>query len=222
MKLATNRLSLRLAHLAAIGVLSVLTLVAQTAAAQNWTTRTVGGNGAGAVVKNGATVTQAAAAAMPDPSGGQASQDTNAVNMPGTLSAAVASSVTAGQGGIDGLASAQTVSSAANVNILNGLITADRVVGISSVIAGGNKLSAGSEGSGISNLVINGVSMGSGDYQPAPNTRVNLPGGAWAILNEQVQSGHGSQGLSLTVNMIHVYTSTGEIIVGSATSSISS
>jgi hypothetical protein len=67
----------------------------------------------------------------------------------------------------------------------------------------------------------------------APNTRVNLPGVGYAILNEQVPAGDGVTSAGLKVNMIHVYlqsltggilggvlTTTGEIIVASATSSV--
>jgi hypothetical protein len=37
-----------------------------------------------------------------------------------------------------------------------------------------------------------------------------------------VQSGHGAQSLTITVNVIHVYTASGEIIVGSSTSTVAS
>ena len=75
----------------------------------------------------------------------------------------------------------------------------------------------------------------------SPNTRVDLPGVGYAILNEQVPAGDGVTSAGLTVNMIHVYLqslvggilnpltglisggslqTTGEIIVGSAASSV--
>jgi hypothetical protein len=69
---------------------------------------------------------------------------------------------------------------------------------------------------------VNGVPLGSGDYLPAPNTRVDLPGVGYAVLNEQIASGASG----ITVNMIHVVLrnaltglTTGEIIVASASSS---
>ena len=77
------------------------------------------------------------------------------------------------------------------------------------------------DGSSLSNLVVNGVQIS----DPAPNTRVDLPGVGYAVLNEQITSAGG-----ITVNMIHVvlqqqtplggYVTTGNIIVGSATSSV--
>ena len=109
-----------------------------------------------------------------------------------------------------------------NVNILGGLITADGVVAMSSSTVGNSN----AEGSSLANLVVNGVSLG----DPAPNTRVELPGVGYVVLNEQVSMSGG-----ITVNMIHVvlqqpvlgvfggvtgYQTTGDIIVGSASSSV--
>ena len=108
------------------------------------------------------------------------------------------------------------------VNILNGLITADGVVAMASSTVG----SADAEGSSLSNLVVNGVSLS----DPAPNTRVDLPGTGYVVLNEQIPTSGG-----ITVNMIHVvlqqpvldllggvtgYQTVGNIIVGSASSSM--
>ena len=70
---------------------------------------------------------------------------------------------------------------------------------------------------------------------PAPNTRVDLPGVGYAVLNEQSLTGDGVTTSGITVNMIHVvlqqpilgflgqvigYQTVGNIIVGSATSSV--
>jgi hypothetical protein len=108
------------------------------------------------------------------------------------------------------------------VSILNGLITADGVVAMtSSTIENRN-----AEGSSLANLVVNGVQVS----DPAPNTRLNLPGVGYVVLNEQIATVGG-----ITVNMIHVvlqqpvlgvlggvtgYRTTGNIIVGSASSSV--
>ena len=74
--------------------------------------------------------------------------------------------------------------------------------------------------------IVNGVSVD----DPAPNTRLDLPGVGYVVLNEQVPTSGG-----ITVNMIHVvlqqpvlgvlggvtgYQTTGDIIVGSASSSV--
>ncbi len=108
------------------------------------------------------------------------------------------------------------------VNILNGLITADGVVAMASSTADNSD----AEGSSLANLVVNGTQVD----DPAPNTRLDLPGVGYVVLNEQIPTGGG-----ITVNMIHVvlqqpllgvlggvtgYQTTGEIIVGSASSSV--
>lgn len=73
----------------------------------------------------------------------------------------------------------------------------------------------------------------------APNTRINLPGVGYVVLNEQLRSGDGWSSSGIAVNMIHVVlqsvtggsctilgclpgvlTTTGEIIVGSASSGV--
>ena len=120
--------------------------------------------------------------------------------------------------------SAESNTTLENVNLLGGLITADGVTALaSSALANGAAVSD-AEGSELVNLVVNGVSMGS---DVAPNTRVDLPGVGYAVLNEQIPSGDGVTSSGLTVNMIHVVlldaltgAQTGEIIVGSATSSV--
>jgi hypothetical protein len=102
------------------------------------------------------------------------------------------------------------------VQILGGLITADGVVAMTTSAGG----SSDTEGSSLANLVVNGVQFA----DPAPNTRVNLPGVGYVLLNEQRPTSGG-----ITVNMIHVVlqqstlagvVTTGNIIVGSATSSV--
>ena len=61
----------------------------------------------------------------------------------------------------------------------------------------------------------------------APNTRMDLPGVGYVVLNEQTVTGDGISSSSMTVNMIHVYlrdaltgVTTGEIVVGSAQSAV--
>jgi hypothetical protein len=110
------------------------------------------------------------------------------------------------------------------VNILNGLITADEVV--ANVMSSASQSGAFSDaaGSTFTNLTVAGRSL-SGDQAVAPNTNVSLPGVGYVVLNEQIPSGDGVTSSGLTVNMIHVYLqsllgSAGEIIVGSATSSV--
>jgi len=103
-----------------------------------------------------------------------------------------------------------------SVSVLNGLITADGVVAVASSTVGNSN----AEGSSLANLVVNGVQVA----DPAPNTRVNLPGVGYVVLNEQLATAEG-----ITVNMIHVVLqqqvlgvsrTTGNIIVGSASSGV--
>jgi len=91
----------------------------------------------------------------------------------------------------------------------------------------------------LTNLAIAGVGSLAGDQPVAPNTNISLPGVGYVVLNEQIPSGDGVSSSGLTVNMIHVYlqsviggvctplgclpgtvTKTGEIIVGSASSTV--
>ena len=103
-----------------------------------------------------------------------------------------------------------------SVSVLNGLITADGVVAMATSTSG----SSNAEGSSLANLVVNGVQVS----DPAPNTRLDLPGVGYVVLNEQIATAGG-----ITVNMIHVVLqqqvlgvsqTTGDIIVGSASSSV--
>ena len=166
--------------------------------------------------------------------GAEADAAGSALNVVGALSSDFLNSITSGEIGT-AEAGAQSTSSAASVNILNGLITADEVVAnvMSSASQGGALSSA--DGSTFTNLVIAGVGSLSGDQPVAPNTNIPLPGVGYVVLNEQIPSGDGVTSSGLTVNMIHVfeqspilgllgqvlgYQTVGEIIVGSASSSV--
>lgn len=203
----------RITQLLGVGLL----WVAVPLAAQKNANRTVNGSSVALSVKSNGATQQFAVAWMPA-GGGQASDDA-AMVANGQASTASAAAVTAGEADADGLGSQQSVATAANVNLLNGMISADKVVGIASVTSNGNKTAGDYDGSVITNLVVNGTLVSGGDYTPAPNTRMDIPGG-YVVLNEQTTNGRG-KGMSVSVNMIHVYLTTGdEIVVGSASSSI--
>lgn len=117
------------------------------------------------------------------------------------------------------------------VSLLDGLITADGVVAMATSTAGDNGLGSSADGSSLGNLVVAGTEVS----DAAPNTRMNLPGVGYVLLNEQRPTGDGVTTSGLTVNMIHVvlqqpilgllgqvigYKTVGNIIVGSATSSV--
>jgi hypothetical protein len=174
--------------------------------------------------------------------GAEADAEGGALSVAGALSSDFLNSITSGEIGT-AEAGAQSTASAASVNILNGLITADEVVANVMSSAGQSGAFSNADGSTFTNLAIAGVGSLAGDQPVAPNTNISLPGVGYVVLNEQIPSGDGVSSSGLTVNMIHVYLqslvggvlnpltgqiiggtlqTTGEIIVGSATSSVAS
>src|SRR2546425_323396 len=171
--------------------------------------------------------------------GAMADAEGSALNVAGALSSDFLNSITSGEIGA-AETGAQSTASAASVNILNGLITADEVLANVMSSAAQDGAFSNADGSTFTNLAIAGVGSLSGDSPLAPNTNISLPGVGYVVLNEQIPSGDGVTSSGLTVNMIHVYlqsltggscvplvgclpgvlTTTGEIIVGSATSSV--
>src|SRR6058998_2276975 len=174
--------------------------------------------------------------------GAEADAEGGALSVAGALSSDFLNSITSGEIGT-AESGAQSTASAASINILNGLITADEAIAnvMSSVTPSGAVSNA--DGSTFTNLVVAGVPVTSGDGPVAPNTNISLPGVGYVVLNEQIPSGDGVTSSGLTVNMIHVYLqnlvggilnpltgqiiggtlqTTGEIIVGSATSRVAS
>jgi hypothetical protein len=182
-------------------------------AAQSWATPT--GTAYAALVRDGGSNQWVASATLPATGEAGIAEASGALIL-GKLMTGTAASVASGTSSTD-RTGVQSVATVVNVNILNGKITASRVLAISMLSQERNRSIAESDGSTIEGLTVNGVAMGS----PAANTRVELPGVGYAILNEQI-TGKG-RGVAFTVNMIHVYMSNGgEIIVGSATASTGS
>jgi hypothetical protein len=196
-------------------ILSALGLIAGALEAQT----SVSGQALGAAVRTRTTNLQSGQVTLPA-GGGFVSADVDALSAPEVSVDALTTITT---GATDTQAStAQSTAHLENVNVLSGLITAETVIAATSSwvsgAAGRNTL-----GSTFTNLVVNGVPVASGDYLPAPNTRVNLPGVGYAVLNEQTASGASG----IMVNMIHVVLqdaltglTIGEIIVASASSSV--
>ena len=168
-----------------------------------------------------ATVNQKSPAAVLPSDGSLAQNQASDVTV-GTFVTAHDAFATATGASDDALSNAVSSATLGTVSILNGLITADGVVAMASSTVGNSN----AEGSSLGNLVVNGVQLD----DPAPNTRVNLPGVGYVVLNEQIPTSGG-----ITVNMIHVvlqqavigvlggvtgYRTIGDIIVGSATSSV--
>lgn len=176
-----------------------------------------------AVAVRTATVNQKTASAVMPADGGMVQDQASEVSIANLVTAQDAFAIASG-GGSDGQYSdAMSSATLGSVRILEGLITADGVVALASSTVGNSDAA----GSSLANLVVNGVGMD----DPAPNTRVNLPGVGYVVLNEQIQSSDGG----ITVNMIHVVLqqpivgvlgavvgmeTTGEIIVGSASAKV--
>lgn len=120
-------------------------------------------------------------------------------------------------------ATSQSRSTAQDVTILDGVIKAQTVVAMANSASNGATAASNSDGSSLVGLVVNGTPI---TGSVAPNTRIDLPGIGTVTLNEQSLSGDGVTSSGLKVNMIHVLLkdsltgliTTGEIIVGSATS----
>jgi hypothetical protein len=220
--------------LAALGLVGGLTAgFAATGVAQS-----VAGQAYGTYVNTpAATSGQSPLAVLPALSGtdgAEADAEGSALSVANTLSSDFLNAITSGALGT-AETGAQSTASAADLNILNGLITADEVVAnvVSSSTANGAVSNA--DGSTFANLVVAGVPITSGDAPVAPNTNITLPGVGYVVLNEQIPTGDGVTSSGMTVNMIHVFEQTpilgllgqvlgyqtlGEIIVGSATSSV--
>jgi hypothetical protein len=193
-----------------LGALAMATIAIGSAQSQGWRGPT--GTAQAARVSTGGVTTTFAASSLPS-GGGIDKADEPSTGVNGLLSTGSATSVTSGTVSSDMLG-AQGVATAADVNILNGRITASRVIAIALVSEVGNRKSVDGDGTNATGLTIDGVSYSS---SLAPNTRVELPGAGYAVLNEQLR-GRG-RGISLTVNMIHVYLTNGsEIVVASVTS----
>jgi len=182
----------------------------------------VAGQATAARVKTAAAGSQTFAAATLPQTGGMEQAEVDVAGVTNTFGAEGLTSITTGQ--IDaGVVSATATAEAAKVNILNGLVSAKAVLALSTSFANGTRAAAESDGSTLLNLVVAGVSYADG--APNPNTRVELPGVGYVVLNEQISRGDGVHSVGLTVNMIHVYLidpltggSAGEIVVGTATS----
>ncbi len=152
--------------------------------------------------------------------GGMASDFLLRVSVPDTLTATTLFVWTAGAVGGNS-ASAESIASVENVNILGGLITGQIVVAMSSSTSNGSAASSSPDGSTFIGLVVNGTAI---NVLPQANTTISLPGVGWVTLNEQIFSGDGVHTSALTVNMIHVHLNgalgTGDIIVSSAHSDV--
>lgn len=215
---SNHRVANRAGHLIALLLVSgALSIPVKAAWGQS-----VAGQATAARVTTAAAGSQTFAGATLPQAGGMEQAEVDTAGVANTLGAAGLTSITTGQ--IDeGLVSVTATAEAADVNILNGLIAAKGVLALATSYANETQAAAESDGSTLLSLVIAGVPYADG--APDPNTRVDLPGVGYVVLNEQIASGDGVRSAGLTVNMIHVYlidpvtgVSTGEIVVAAATS----
>lgn len=219
----------RLMNSRSVGVVvaGLLWTVVATASAS---AQTVSGEAFGAYVAT-STVSQGKTSLATLPSvapgdGAMASAESEALSVPNALESELLTSVATGAVGSDGV-SAQSVATVADVNILNGMITATRVIGVASSYYDGATAASNATGSTFEDLRVNGVAVTVGDAAIAPNTRIALPSAGYVVLNEQTYTGDGVSSSGVSLNMIHVVlqdaatgATTGEIVVGGASSSV--
>ena len=194
-----------------------LTLLAGSAAAQSVT-----GKAFGTYANLAGVQSQSPVASLPS-TGGMATGQADAFSVAGAVDGHWLNAVTTGA--VDNKKTgAQSTSEVENVSTAGGAITADIVTAVATSYLGQFTGGSDATGSGFTNLVVNGVAV---TADVAPNTRVDIPGVGYAILNEQVPSGDGVTSWGMTVNMIHVVLqdaltglTTGEIVIGSASSSV--
>jgi hypothetical protein len=193
-----------------------LTLLAGAVQAQSVT-----GKAFGTYANVAGIVSQSPVANLPT-TGGLATGQTDAFSVEGLAGGELLNAVTTGA--VDNKKSgAQSTSEVENVSAAGGAITAGIVTAVATAffdeVSGGGDAS----GSGFTDLVVNGVPV---TTDVAPNTRVDLAGVGYAILNEQIPSGNGVTSWGMTVNMIHVVLlnflgqKTGDVIIGSASSAV--
>jgi hypothetical protein len=149
-----------------------------------------------------------------------------AVNVPPVLTTGTIDNTVAASAGLNG-GSSTAKSSVQNVSLLGGtLATASAVNAVSKVSYTVGSGFSFSNNSSLLNLTILGLQV----TAPAPNTRIDIPGLGYVIVNEQtrtVKSNFATQ----TVNMIHLYVtvpgnvfglvSGTQVIVGHASAGIS-
>src|SRR5581483_4397211 len=131
--------------------------------------------------------------------GEQASNSTASVNVEGFLATGAIETTAESLALSDGVAS-RASADVHDATVLGGLITADEVRAVSETSRDGSGFHTDATGSSFVNLVVAGDPIGA---TPDPNTRIDLEGIGYVVLNEQ-HARVGSSTASLGVNMIHV------------------
>lgn len=104
---------------------------------------------------------------------------------------------------------AQAQANTSSISLLGGLVAAQQITAVATTTINSNgTFTVSAAGSNFSNLTILGLPY---NGNVAPNTRVNLPLLGYVVLNEQISS-IGSSTASMTVNMIHVHVTVGNLL----------
>jgi hypothetical protein len=97
-------------------------------------------------------------------------------------------------------ATGRSSSTAKDLRMLNGAITATSVKGMSNVVADPNSIAVNDNGSSFLDLSVLGQALG----QPAQNTRIDLPHLGYVLIREVITNGT-DQHKAILVNMIHAF-----------------
>jgi len=195
------------ASLIAICLAAVLSVIPAVSFAQGTTTFSGEAVGLKASVV-GVSLDLADTGPLPS-SGGSLNTSLASVNVAGIASADTLKSSTSGSGG-----TSQSQSTLADVNLLNGLVTATAVKSNTSATCSGGQASV-SGNAQLAGLTVAGQSI----LASNPNLSISLPGGITVIINEQTSSSGGNAG-SITVNALHVTGPSLDMVVASAHSDI--
>jgi hypothetical protein len=148
--------------------------------------------------------------------GGSAQGQALGLNVATLLSSGTVTSTTAGSI-TPNLATSQSVSVVEQLDLLNGVITADAVQAQVQCAGNGTTANCSAAGSTLANLRVAALVL---NLVPPPNTVIPLPLIGSLRLNEQITTGNGVTTRAMTVNLIHVNLNgilgTGDIIVASA------
>ncbi|MBA3883390.1 MAG: hypothetical protein H0X73_11925 [Chthoniobacterales bacterium] len=102
---------------------------------------------------------------------------------------------------LNGTLSATATADTHDAIILGGLIRADEVKAVSTITRDAGGFHTSAAGSELVNLVVAGNLIAA---NAAPNTKINLAGFGYVVINEQIAKATPTK-VSLTVNMIHVF-----------------
>jgi hypothetical protein len=101
----------------------------------------------------------------------------------------------------------------ANLQLLGGLVTADQLTAVSTTTRENGAFALSDAGAVFSNITVLGQQLPLPNQVPAPNTRVDLPGIGYLVLNEQTRINTPTRAL-LAVNMLHLHVTIDNAVLG--------